>query len=117
MGIRESGGVVVNTTRVTIRPENRQELFQTISSLLNPIRGERGCLDYRFYQEAGDENSFVLIGEWETRDDCDQHLQSDDFAILLASMMILSGRPNIDFKLLSPVAGIETAIGTRTWYH
>lgn len=116
MDSRERGGVVVNTTRITIRPENRKEFFQTISSLLNPIRGERGCLDYRFYEEAGNENSFVLIGEWETRGDCDLHLQSDDFAILLASMMILSGRPNIDFKLLSPVAGIETAIGTRTWY-
>ena len=117
MDSRERGGVVVNTTRITVSPENRKEFYQTIWSLLRPIRSERGCLSYRFYQEAGDENSFILVGEWETRDDCDQHLQSEDFAILRASMMILSGRSNIDFKLLSPVAGIETAIGTRTWYH
>jgi quinol monooxygenase YgiN len=112
MDSRERGGVVVNTTRITVSPENRKEFFQTIWSLLSPIRGERGCLAYRFYQEAGDENSFVLIGEWETRDDCVQHLQSDDFAILRATMMILSGRSNIDFKLLSPFAGIEKAAGS-----
>ena len=115
MGTSEKGDVFVNTTRVNVYPENRKEFCQTIQSLLAPLRSEQGCLMYSFYQEAGDENSFVLIGEWETRADWDLHLQSDDFAILLASVMLLSRRPNLDFKLLSYVAGIETVAAARTW--
>ena len=107
----------VNTTRVTVYPENRREFCQTIQSLLAPIRKEKGCLMYRFYQEAGDENSFVLIGEWESRADWDKHLQSDDFAVLLASVMLHSRRPNLDFKLLSHLAGIETVAGAKAWSH
>ena len=109
------GSVFVNTTRVNVYTENRREFCQTIESLLAPIRDEQGCLMYGFYQEAGDENSFVLIGEWETRADWEQHLLSDDFAILLASVMLHSRRPKLDFKLLSHVAGIETIAEAKTW--
>lgn len=109
----ESGKVIVNTTRITVRPENRKELCQTISSLLDPIRSEQGCLTYRFYQEREDENSFILIGEWETRADWDKHLQSDDFAVLLGSIMVLGSRSDTDLKLLSPVAGMESVTRAR----
>jgi quinol monooxygenase YgiN len=100
--------VIVNTTRITVRPENRNELFQTIRPLLEPIRSEKGCLAYRFYVEAADENSSVLIGEWETREDWSEHLRSDDFAVLLGAITVLSSPSSIDFKLLSAVPVTET---------
>lgn len=113
----ERADVIVNTTRITVPPENRKELCQTISSLLDPIRSEAGCMTYRLYEEAGEENSFVLVGEWETRADWDNHFQSDHFAVLLGSIMVLSIRPNLDFKLLSHVAGIETVTKGRLWFN
>jgi quinol monooxygenase YgiN len=109
----ERGDVLINTTRIIVRPENRKELCQTISSLLAPIRNEKGCLGYRFYQEDGDENSFILVGEWESRADWDNYLHSDDFAVLLGSILILGSRSDTDFKLLSPVAGMETVMRAR----
>ena len=75
--------VIVNTTRITVRPENRNELFQTIWPLLEPIRSEKGCVTYHFCVDAADENSSVLIGEWETSEDWHNHLRSRDFAVLL----------------------------------
>lgn len=109
----EEGNLIVNTTRITVRPEHRKELCQTISSLIDLIKSEKGCLAYRFYQEAGDENSFILVGEWESRADWDNYLHSDDFAVLLGSIMILGSRSDTDFKLLSPVAGMETVTRAR----
>lgn len=105
--------MIVDTTRITVRPENRKELCQTISSLLEPIRSEKGCLACRFYQEARNENSFILVGEWESRADWDNYLQSDDFAVLLGSIMVLGRLSYTDFTLLSPVAGIETVTRVR----
>ena len=92
---------------MTVRPENRCELFQTIKPLLDPIRSEKGCLAYGFYVDANDENSTVLIGEWETREDWTNHLRSRDFAILLGAITILTSPASIDFKLLSAVADKE----------
>ena len=99
--------MVVNTTKVTILPENRNEFFQTICPLLEPIRKEKGCVDYRFFVEASDENSSLLIGEWETREDWSNHLRSRDFAILLGVLTVLGSPSGIEFRLLSSVRDSE----------
>lgn len=109
--------MIVNTTRITVRAENLKEFSQTISTLLNQIKGEKGCVAYRFYQERGDEHSFVLIGEWESQADWVHHFRSDNFAVLLGSIMILSIRSDIDFKLLSQLAGNETVTKERVGSH
>jgi quinol monooxygenase YgiN len=108
---------IVNLTRITVPPEHRRELCQTISSLIKPVRGEKGCLTYNFYEEGEDENTFILIGEWDTADDWNSHLNSNNFAVLLGSIMLLCARSKIDFKLLSPVANMEAAARARVWSH
>ncbi|HYW73785.1 MAG TPA: antibiotic biosynthesis monooxygenase family protein [Pyrinomonadaceae bacterium] len=96
---------VVTAATIIVRPENRKELCLTVASLLNPIRQEPGCVGYRFYGEAGDENSFLLIGEWETRDALNRHLESNNFAVLMGSMMLLGKVSTVDFKLLRECSG------------
>ena len=96
--------MVVNTTKVRIRPENRNEFFQTICPLLDPIRNEKGCLAYGFFVDATDENSSLLIGEWQTREDWSNHLRSRDFVILLGAITVLGSPAGIEFRLLYSVA-------------
>lgn len=97
--------MIINTTKIRVPPENRKELYQTILPLLDPIRCERGCLNYRFYVDTADENSTLLIGEWETRADLDNHLRSNDFAILVGAISVLSGPESIESQLLASIAG------------
>lgn len=101
--------VIVNTMRITVRPENRHELFQTIRPLLEPIRHEKGCLTFHFYVDAIDENSSVLIGEWETSEDWHNHLHSRDFAVLLGAITVLSSPSSIEFKLLTSFTDSEVS--------
>jgi quinol monooxygenase YgiN len=96
---------VVTAATITVRPENRKELCLTVASLLNPIRQEPGCAAYRFYGEAGDENSFLLMGEWETPDALNRHLQSNNFAVLMGSIMLLAKVSTVDFKLIREFSG------------
>ncbi len=97
--------MIINTTKITVRPENRKELYQTILPLLDPIRCEKGCLTYRFYVDTADENSTLLMGEWETRADLDNHLRSKDFAILAGAINVLGGPESIESQLLGTIAG------------
>jgi quinol monooxygenase YgiN len=103
----QGGNVIVNTTRITVRPENRKELCQTMASLLELVRHEQGCLNYRFYQEEADPNSFIIVGEWKSQEDWDHYLETEDFAILLGTISVLSSRADTDFKLLVPAGGPE----------
>jgi quinol monooxygenase YgiN len=105
MSVNGEKDSVVSTASISVRPENRKELCLTVASLLNPIRREPGCMAYKFYGEAGDENSFLLMGEWETREALNQHLDSNNFAVLMGSIMLLAKVSTVDFKLLSEFSG------------
>jgi quinol monooxygenase YgiN len=104
---------IISSARFTVRPENRKELCLTISSLVGLIKGEGGCRAYRFYGEAEHQDSYLLIGEWDTKEAWDHHLKSDNFAVLVGSLKLLGDRADVDFKLLSHVTGIEAQTKAR----
>ena len=106
-------GKVISAARIKARPENRRELCMTISALLDPIRHEEGCRTYTFYGEVEDQNSLMLIGEWDNFAAWDNHLNSEHFAVLIGSLLLLTSRSDLDFRLLSGVAGIEALAGAR----
>ena len=83
-------GVILKTTSIIVRPEKRIELAQTIGRLLGPIKDVKGCRKISFYLDAVDQNSSLLLSEWETESDLDRYLRSNDFAILRGAIMVLS---------------------------
>lgn len=82
--------VIVKTTKITVKPEKRIELAQTIGRLLGPIKNVKGCRNIKFYFDATDENSSLLLSEWESESDLNRYLGSNDFAILRGAIMVLS---------------------------
>ena len=74
--------MVVNTSRITVYPEKRAEFFQTVAQLLEHIKLLKGCLTFHLYVDSTDENSSLLMSEWETESDLNNYLRSADFAIL-----------------------------------
>ncbi|HEX7772118.1 MAG TPA: antibiotic biosynthesis monooxygenase family protein [Pyrinomonadaceae bacterium] len=87
----------MNTTKITVQPEKRTEFFQTIRRLLAPLKNARGCRTLDFYLDAADENSTLLVSEWETERDLNNYLQSNDFAVLRGAITVLGVR-SIDSK-------------------
>ena len=84
--------VVVSTSRITLHPEKRKEFLQTVGRLLEPMKETKGCMAFRCYVDAADENSSLLMGEWESESDLNNYLLSDDFAILRGAITVLSER-------------------------
>ena len=89
--------MIVNTTRITVPPEKRTEFLQTIRPLLEPSKRAQGCRAFDFYLDASDENSTLLVSEWETETDLNNYLRSDDFSVLKGAITVLSAC-NIDSK-------------------
>jgi quinol monooxygenase YgiN len=98
---------LVSTMRLTVHPEKRREFFQTIGSLAKRIRKEKGCREYGMYEDTRDENTLILIGDWETDSSWDDHRRGDNFAVLVGSVHLLSIPASVDFKVLLQIAGIE----------
>ena|ERR1043166_4653004 len=82
--------MIVKATKITVKPEKRVELIQTMGRLLGPIKNFKGCRTIRFYLDAADENLSLLLSEWETESDLDRYIHSNDFAILRGVIVVLS---------------------------
>jgi quinol monooxygenase YgiN len=106
--------MIVTTTRITVSSANRTELFQTILTLLTPVKNEKGCLGSHFYLDSADSNSALLVEEWEGEEDWENHLRSRDCAVFLGAVSVLCRPASVDFKLLSYVGGIEAITAVRS---
>ena len=91
--------VIVTTTTISVQPEKRTELFQTLSGLIQQIKDAKGCVMFRHYVDASDENLSLLLGQWETDSDLNNYLRSNHFAILRGAIQLFSIR-STDFRAL-----------------
>jgi quinol monooxygenase YgiN len=86
--------MILNTSSILVYPEKRVEFLQTITQLLAPINRAAGCKRFRLYVDITDENSSLLLGEWESEADLDNYLRSTDHAILHGAIMVLGKQRN-----------------------
>jgi len=76
--------------------------------MLEPARVERGCLSYRLYEDVEDRNTFVLVEEWwETQEDIESPIRTDNHRWLLVLMDLLSEQPESRFNTVSQTAGMD----------
>jgi quinol monooxygenase YgiN len=97
--------MIVKTTKITARPEKQMELSQTIAGLLEPVRNVKGCRTFRFYLDAADENSSLILSEWESESDLNQYLCSEDFAVLKGALAVLTSRSTDSSALVTSETG------------
>jgi quinol monooxygenase YgiN len=89
--------MILMNLRMKVLPEKRKELFQTVSSLVDSIRTEKGCISCNAYFSTEDKNELCLFGEWKTMEDLDAHLQSEPFKVLLGAMSLLKESHELAF--------------------
>jgi len=93
--------------KMNARPEKRKEILQTIQSIVAQMRKENGCVDSNFYLYTENENNFVLIEEWETRNALDDHLRSDIFTVLMGARSLLSRPLEVTIHTVSQSSELE----------
>jgi quinol monooxygenase YgiN len=101
------------TIKISVPPEKRKELLQTFKAILDPIRGERGCLRCNCYVDIEAENLFLFHEEWQAREDLDAHLRSGGFRVLIGAINLLEIEPEIRINSIASTAGAEAVTAAR----
>jgi quinol monooxygenase YgiN len=104
--------VVVRIT-MNVLPEKQKELGQTLLSMIEPTGKERGCLSHAVFCDIEDKNRFILLEEWETREDLEHHIRSRGFSVLLGSKSLLCEPLKIQIYTVSDSEGIEAVNSVR----
>jgi quinol monooxygenase YgiN len=93
--------------------EKRTEIMQTLLSMVEPVRKEKGCLNYDVLHGIDGKPVFNLIEEWKTREDLDRHIRSDRFSVLLGTKSLLAKPLEMKIHTVSHSEGIESLNALR----
>jgi quinol monooxygenase YgiN len=94
-------------------PEKQKEVLQTLLSMVEPPTNGNGLLSYGIYQDIENETVFKLISEWKTRKHANNHLSSDQFAVLLGTKALLRKPVEVEICTVSLVEGIKAVRSAR----
>ena len=78
-----------------VLPIKRREILQTLSSIVEQVRNESGCLKAVVFQNVEDDNELLLKEEWSTEKESDAHLDSDIFTVLRGAGGLMHQSPEI----------------------
>jgi quinol monooxygenase YgiN len=101
--------LVIIFVRISVRPEKRKELSQTLVSIVEQVRKASGCLQAGFYQNVDNETDFLVVGEWASQQDSDDHLQSDIFTVLMGAETLMRRPPDIVIHTVSRSTQLEAS--------
>ena len=88
--------MIIVIARFRPDPERRGELIALLAEVQEASRRDDGCLDYGYYAEVVDGDSFVAVEEWRDRDALEAHLRTPHVGRLVESLPGLgSARPEI----------------------
>lgn len=105
--------MIIVVLRMVVRSEKREDLMKTVRGILEPTRVENGCIDYHFYQDIEDNNTFVILEEWETQQNLERFIRSENYRLLLTAMELLAEPPEIKINAISYTAGLEAVKAAR----
>jgi len=75
---------------------NRKEIFQTVSELVDGMNTCPGCNRADIYKDLDDGNILYLVEEWRSKKDFDRYRNSASLSVLLGLEALLDG--DIDTK-------------------
>ena len=102
------------TIRMLIPPKRRGEVVEILSSLAERSRFEPGCIGTHVYQDVEVEPAIMIEQFWDSGEDLERHLRSEEFRKVLLVIEMAVGPPEIRFDAISQSTGFETIEKARS---
>lgn len=88
-------------------PGKRSELLKSLKLLTGPVVVEPGCRMCLVYEDSRTRGDFLIVEEWQSREDISRHLKTAHFKKLLAVAEVSSSAPQIRCEELGTIKGVE----------
>ncbi len=93
--------------KISSAPKRRREILQAIRPVLAPARVQPGCTSSLLCQDLENPNQLILVQEWNSQSELQNHFRSKDFKRILAAMEMADERPEMIFHIGGKTAGLE----------
>ncbi len=93
---------------------NRTKVVRAIRSITGSTLVQPGCRRFCLYCDVDNDDSLILIEEWDSQDAFNDHIRSDDFRIILSLMDSSKKTPEVAIHEVSNTAGLDLVKQLRT---
>ncbi len=83
--------------------------MDSMSSFIRTFRKEKGCVDFGVYHDSEMSNTYILVGEWKTRQAMKKHFKSHNFELLIGAARVLGKKFSMNIAEVSKTGGIDLA--------
>ena len=101
------------TLRIKVQADRRTDFLDTARMIIEPMLVLPGCESCRVSQDLNDMDIAILVEEWQSREDFEKHIRSDEFRVVLSLMELSSEKPEIKIATISKIEGFEAIEGIR----
>ncbi len=79
-------------SKLYVMEDRVEEFLEVFKGMIEPTKKERGYIEYEMYQDEENPALLIVLEKWETREDFDNHLQSEHFKKIVPEMMKLMSK-------------------------
>lgn len=105
--------MVTVTLWFKVPSEKRKDFLDSARLLIEPTQIQPGCTSCTLYQNLSDPDAIFLVEEWESREELDRHIKSEQFRIILSLMEFSSDYPEFKINTISETEGLEAVQKVR----
>jgi len=77
----------------------KKEFLQTVNTLHEDMKREKGFTKSTVFQEVNDPDVFHLTEEWNTQDDLEMFTRTETFRVLMGALKVLSKETEIRYHI------------------
>ena len=96
MTLRSSKQFVNVLIKIVVKKYKKEEFLECMHLCQAKILRQPGCLSYNVYQDLVEENTYRLVGEWETAQAMEKHFQTHEYELILGAARVLGNTFEIE---------------------
>ena len=99
--------MIIVTLHLNVAPEERLNVLNILHSMTGPTNVKTGCLFCGLLSSTQNDDELILLEKWESEEELERHIRSEDFQKVLAAMDKADISPEIYFNTIANIQGIE----------
>jgi quinol monooxygenase YgiN len=99
--------MIILTLSLSVSPTDRKNAVSIFETIAGSISVKPGCKKAVLCSDVNNDDDLMLIEEWESMEEAEQHIGSDEFRKIMAIMDMAVKPPEILFHSISSTMGFE----------
>ena len=99
--------MVILTLSLGVSPADRKNAIGIFETIAGSISVKPGCKRAILCSDVNNDDDLVLIEEWDSMEEIENHIGSDEFRKIMAIMDMAVKPPEISFHSVSSTTGFE----------